>query len=127
MKNEKGITLAILAITIIVMVILAGAVMTYGTNSLNTSKLQNFNYEMQQIQGKVDTIYEKVKMGEDEYVVLGRDITQSGRAMNTLKKVKEIDYLGITDVKNSEYYTEERTYNVQISYTRGFRRRIRYY
>lgn len=112
MKNERGITLTILAVTIIVMVILAGAVMTYGTNSLNTSKFQNFNYEMQQIQGKVDTMYEKVKMGNEEYVILGRDITQSGRAMDTLKKVKDIDYLGITDVKNSEYYTEDRSNNI---------------
>lgn len=112
MKNEKGITLTILAVTIIIMVILAGTVMTYGTNSLNASKMKNFSYEMQQIQGKVDTLHEKIKIGKEEYIILGRDITQSGRAMNTLKKVKEIDYASITDVKNSEYYTEDRSYNI---------------
>jgi len=112
LKNEKGITLTILAVTIIIMVILAGTVMTYGTNSLNASKMKNFSYEMQQIQGKVDTLHEKIKIGNEEYIILGRDITQSGRAMNTLKKVKEIDYASITDVKNSEYYTEDRSYNL---------------
>ncbi|MCI9365458.1 MAG: hypothetical protein HFJ54_02315 [Clostridia bacterium] len=112
MREEKGITLAVLAVTIIIMIILSGAIITYGSNSLNTTKLKNFSYEMQQIQGKVDALYEKIKLGNDDILLLGRDITQSARAMETLKKVKNIDYLSITDISASEHYTDERSYNI---------------
>ena len=107
LRNEKGITILILTITIILMVILAGATINYGVNSLNAAKFQNFSYELQQIQGKVDSIYEKIKLGDESYIILGNEITDSEKAMNTLNMVKGINYLNILDSQRDQYYYQE--------------------
>ncbi len=107
LRNEKGITILILTITIILMVILAGATINYGVNSLNVAKFQNFSYELQQIQGKVDSIYEKIKLGDESYIILGNEITDSEKAMNTLNMVKGINYLNILDSQRDQYYYQE--------------------
>ena len=107
MKNEKGITMIVLVITVLLMVILAGATINYGVNSLNVTKLQNFSYELQQIQGKVDSIYEKIKLGDEEYIILGNEITDSEKAVETLKNVKGINYSNILDSQREEYYYQD--------------------
>lgn len=73
MKNEKGITLLVLIITVLLMIILASAGIKYGQNSISDVKLQKFSYELQQIQGRVDTVYEKMSMENNpDYVHLNR-------------------------------------------------------
>lgn len=55
------------------MIILASAGIRYGENSISEINLQKFSYEMQQVQGRVDTIYEKMSMeNNSDYVHLGR-------------------------------------------------------
>lgn len=112
MKNENGITLLILAIMIVVMLILATATIQYGSNSLEGVRFQSFNIELQQIQGKVDKIYEKIKLADDnekdKYITLGNNITESTKAMETLKKVKGINYaVNMTDKEKEKYYYED--------------------
>lgn len=107
MKNDRGITLLVLAITVLIMAILVGATINYGVNSLSTAKLQNFSYEMQQIQGKVDSIYEKIKLGEESYIILGNNITESEDALTTLKLVKGINYSNILDSQREQYYYQD--------------------
>lgn len=98
MTNEKGITLIVLIVSVLMLAILASAAINYGTNSLREIKFQNFSYELQQIQGRVDAIYEKMKMeNEPNYIELngikmGANITASGNAVETLQKVKGINY-----------------------------------
>lgn len=73
LKNEKGITLLVLIITVLIMIILVSAGIKYGQNSLSDVKLQKFSYELQQIQGRVDTAYEKMSMENNpDYVHLNR-------------------------------------------------------
>ncbi len=104
MKKENGVTLLILAISVVIMIILTGAAINYGYNSLQATRLRNFTYEIEQVQGKVDTIYEKIKMGDNSYISLGANITESERALNTLKTVKNIDYSNLTEAQREEYY-----------------------
>lgn len=98
MKNEKGVTLIVLVITVIVMIILITVAITYGSNSYSEIKLQNFSYELQQVQGRVDTIYAKMSLADEpDYVFLdgeelGININESKEATNRLKNVKNIDY-----------------------------------
>ncbi len=113
LKNEKGITLIVLVITVLLMLILAGTTINYGINSLSTVQLQNFSYELQQIQGKVDSIYEKIKLGDESYIILGDEITASTEAMNTLKLIKGIDYSNMLDSQKDKYY-----YQGQFTYYR---------
>lgn len=75
---ESGITLVSLAITIIVIVILAGVVTTSGTDAIKNSKQTAFITELEMIQEKVDTIYEKRKLNEQNieyYATLGHDLS----------------------------------------------------
>ena len=98
LKNEKGITLIVLLISIVIMLILVTAAINYGTNSAKEVQLQSFSYELQQIQGRVDSIYEKMKMENNSNfmqlngVYLGSNVGMSSAALDTLAKKKEIDY-----------------------------------
>ena len=107
MKSEKGITLIVLITTIVIMVILASVAINAGNGSIESAKLQNFNYELQQVQGKVDTMYEKIKLGNEEYKTLGSDITISNKAVQTLKTVKNIDYTNLSEDDRDKYYYDE--------------------
>lgn len=104
LKNEKGITLIVLIVTVVIMLILVYAGITYGSYSISEVKLQNFAYELQQIQGKVDHIYQKMCMEEDTNYAslngknLGVNMGYSTEAMDILKEIRGIDY---TDVCRS--------------------------
>lgn len=78
MKNEKGITLISLAITIIVMLIIVGAATYSGMETIDRSKRVEFISEMEIIQSKVNNIYEKRKLSQEDkeyYDNLGQDIS----------------------------------------------------
>lgn len=114
MKNEKGITLVALAVTIIIMVALVGVGIKYGGNSYSEVQLQNFSYELQQVQGRVDTTCQKMSM-EDEpnYILLngeelGVDMKECpATAVETLKKVKGIDYSSDSSSNSALYFTQK--------------------
>lgn len=76
MRNEKGITLIVLIVTILLMIILASVAIQSGGGSVKEIEFQNFSYELQQIQGRVDTIHEKmITAGNPNYVELNRSAT----------------------------------------------------
>lgn len=104
MTNEKGITMIALVVTIMVMIILTAAVINFGGESYKSVEFQSFNYELEQVQGKVDVIYEKIKLGETNYITLGNDITDSSKAVETLKIVTGIDYENIPAVDVDKFY-----------------------
>lgn len=112
LKNEKGITLLALIITVIIMIILVSAGIRYGGTSLSEVKLQNFSYELEQIQGRVDAIYEKMSMeSKPSYVtlngdVIGRGIGHSTDAIITLDNVIGIDY-SIANKSNEDLFCQE--------------------
>lgn len=111
MTNDKGITLIALIITVLLTIILAAVTINYGMDSYDIVKLQNFKYELQQIQGKVDTIYEKIKLASEEektnYITLGDNITQLQTAVNVLNTLTEIDYSDMTEEEREEYYYQD--------------------
>ncbi len=77
MKNEKGITLITLIVTILLMVILVSVAIQSGGGSVKEVEFQNFSYELQQIQGRVDTIHEKMKVaGNPNFVELNRSASR---------------------------------------------------
>ena len=98
LKKESGITLFVLIITVVVILILVSAGINYGTNSIGEVKLQNFSYELQQIQGRVDSISEKMSMQENSFYVvvngetMGQNIRASNEAVDRLYKKRGIDY-----------------------------------
>ena len=99
MKNEKGVTLVTLVVIIVIMSILAATSITFGLHTIDSMQLQNFSYELEQIQGRVDTIYEKIKLGDESYKQIGENANFSTKAVSTLKN------LGISDISNYQYLT----------------------
>lgn len=105
LKNENGITLMILIITVIIMMILASVGIAFGTASASEVQLQNFSYELQQIQGRVDIMHERMNLeNETSYITLdgkalGQDITSSSQAVETFKKVTGKNYSNTEDTE----------------------------
>lgn len=80
-NTEAGITLVALAITIIVIIIIAGVATSAGVDSIRNSKRMRFITELEIIQEKVNTIYEKRRLNNEDiefYDTLGQDISILG-------------------------------------------------
>lgn len=76
MKNEKGITLVIVIITVIVLAIIAGLIIANGTDTFKNSKVAKFETYMKMLQKKVDIILEE---GTD-YMNLGQALTSETKS-----------------------------------------------
>lgn len=72
MKNNKGITLTIVIMTVMLLTIIAALAVNYGIDTYQRSKVVEFETYMKIIQKKVDLILEE---GLD-YTTLGAELTQ---------------------------------------------------
>lgn len=109
-KNEKGITLVVLAITIIVMTILATVVTYSALDSLRTAQKNAFISEMEMVQAKVNVIYEKMQNNTQDieyYNSLGQDISVLGD--ETLIKI-----LGNSSRDGFKYFSKEDLKNLEL-------------
>lgn len=100
LKNQKGITLITLVITIIIMIILAGVVIYNGMESINTSRKLAFISELEMIQAKVNVIYEERKESNEKteyYNLIGQDISN-------VDKVHLNEVLGQTNKDGFKYF-----------------------
>lgn len=78
MNNQKGITIITLVITIILIIIITGVVSYNALDTLEETRKTAFISELEIIQAKVNTIYEKRKTSPEElayYNNTGQDIT----------------------------------------------------
>ena len=66
MKQDKGITLVSLVITIAVLIILASIATYSGVNVIRQSKLNKFTTEMGIMQTEVNNLYDKYSNGTEE-------------------------------------------------------------
>lgn len=110
MKKEAGITLVSLVVTILVLLILAGTVTVSGINAIEKAKKTSFISELEMIQAKVNTIYEKRKLSQeaaDYYNRLGQDISILGQ-----DKVNEIFKGNSSD--GFRYFTKEDLKQIEI-------------
>ncbi len=113
MKTEKGVTLLVLIITVIIMAILIGAGITAGRSSVAEVKLQNFSFQLQQVQGQVDSMREKMSIeSEPNYIslngkIIGQNINASEEARKTMASLPGgVDYSNQALQGNSKYYVE---------------------
>ncbi len=97
MKQNHGITLVSLVITIIVLIIITGIAIFAGTSTIKSTKIAGFMTELELIQEKVNTIYEKRNLNKEEinyYSSLGQNISiiDSSKLANLLNGVSEEGY-----------------------------------
>lgn len=98
-KKEKGITLVALAITIIVLTILASVTLYVGTNIIKRANLQNINTDMMLIQAKTKTIKEQASFNKDNTLYKGTVVSEISGNTNIDNLIDQ----GIID-EPSKYY-----------------------
>lgn len=76
MKQEKGITLVALVITVLVMSILAGTAISSGRSIIDSNKVMAFIQELKVVQSEVNVIVEKQKQGDTSYDAIGIEVSR---------------------------------------------------
>ena len=79
MKNEKGITLVMVIITVLMLAIIAGLAVNSGIDVYKNSKVTKFETYMKILQKKVDVIIEE----KIDYTTLGSSLTSEQKTMLT--------------------------------------------
>lgn len=98
-KNQKGITIVSLVITIIILLIIGGVSVTVGTSVIKQATITNINTNMMLIQAKTKTIAEQAKFNNNQDNYKGTVLSEvSGN-----KKVNKILEAGIIE-DASKYY-----------------------
>lgn len=77
MKNEKGITLVALVVTIIIMLILAGVGIKIGFDAGEKTKLENIKLNMATIKSKAKIIAEKNSYDSEENLLEGMALLEA--------------------------------------------------
>ncbi len=116
MKNDKGITLIALAVTIIVLIILASVATYSGAESLRNAKEETKLSELRMMQEAVIENYTKYKVAQETSYLVGNPINYSdvstlmneiNAQSNEIISLKGIDYGDIeTEGKQPYYYYE---------------------
>lgn len=76
LSNNKGITIVVLVITVVVMLILSGIVIYSGMDVLKDAKIQNFTASINQIESAIDTEYFRYQNNSID-ILPGEKITTS--------------------------------------------------
>lgn len=99
MKKENGITLVAMALTVLIMGILASVTIYYATPIIKNTKLQNLNTNMLLIQAKAKTIGENAKFNNDETKYIGQKLSEN----TSNETIANLINKGIVDVSNNVY------------------------
>lgn len=143
MREEKGITIVMLVITIIVLGILAGVTIKVGGDILTKTNLQTLNTNMLLIQAKVKTLEENSNFNKNENLLKGTKIGEitDNQLINQLKAEGVIDLtvnyyllsqedlnaMGLEKIKIESGYLVDYE-NAEIIYLEGFKvKGMRYY
>lgn len=104
LKNQKGVTLTVLVVTIIVLGILASVTISTTTDLMYDSKVKTYITDMSMIKAKAETIYEKYEFENDESQSangLGNGDDNIGYKVN----ISDMDKYGVSsDESNNEYW-----------------------
>lgn len=112
-KNNSGITLISLVITIILLLILATIGISSGISTVRSSRLTKFTTEMKLMQQKVNELYDSytnnrtVNLAGNEYT--GTDIANIGNDISDVSEEQRNEVFsssgsGITDTSGYKYY-----------------------
>ena len=109
-RNKNGITMLILVITIVVLAILAGSVVTITKNNITDSKIYSFVNELEIIERKMTVINKEIALGSTAYDSIGTKYDDIADVYN--EKVKErvenvLSKNGIEDFTNYRYLSAE--------------------
>ena len=101
-KNERGITVIALVVTIVITLIIAATTIYVGTENIDYSKMVKFVSYMQAIQKKVDLISEY-----DNYTLYGEEVTADSTQISKLSQILNLN-LDAIDTSKLRYFNEEK-------------------
>lgn len=105
-KDENAVTLMVLVITIIVLVIIASISINAGQTSLESTRLRNFYLKLEIVQKRIDNVATK----NEKYIdANGNEVVlkETGSKLTEEQKNFLLNTVGIEDVSNFKYFTEE--------------------
>lgn len=117
MKNNKGITLIALIVTVILLAILAGATIKMGLGITSTAKFENIETQLLLIQSKVKIMSQDLVIGEIEESELKGTKQDSGEYMGWyLLSQSDLNDIGVEKAKAEDgYYVNYDTDDVAYS------------
>jgi len=129
-KKEKGITIISLIIAVILMLILAGVAISYGTDSIDKAKLEDIKTDMISIKTRVKIVAEQYNFNDIEALV-GSTITdeeaQKIGQENSEKLRKwsssDLSNQGLSSIEGDKYivkYDLENPSNSEVYYLEGY-------
>ena len=132
LKNEKGITLIALLLTVIVMVILIGVGMHFGREAIDKATLEDIKTDMISIKTRAKIIVEQYNFKDIEELV-GSEITASQieelglseeESENILKwSSEDLESQNLTSIDGDKYvvyYNLENPNNCEVYYLEGY-------
>ena len=139
LKNEKGVTMAMLIITVLVMVVVAGIAMTTGSNLRKKTELADRVSQMQLIQAKAEEIYnehlykgskllgEEVTLNQGEeirnekwYKLSGEDMKKMGIDFNPTEEFYYCVKYDLTEENSEEAVDKEDIDPIDVYYSGGY-------
>lgn len=102
-RNNSGITLIALIITIVIMLIIAGVSINIGTDSLNSTRLNGFYMQLEIVQKRVDDI----ATTNESYVDTNGEIKYLKESGNVLIDKEKLNNILIEEGFSSEELSEE--------------------
>lgn len=135
MKQEQGITLITLVVTVLVMAILATVTIEYGGPIIKRADLQTINTNMLMIQAKAKAIGENARFNNDESKYIGakiQDIAENEMIKNLIDKgvinttenwrllqQAQLDSMGLGKLNQERGYIVNYDTN-EVVYVKGF-------
>lgn len=101
MRKSEGITLVSLALTVLILAILAGTVIYNGGKSVNDAKKQQFVSELEMVQAKVNAISEKMNNSETEK----QYYNSQGKTIDNLDQTKLLSVIGRSPKNGASFTT----------------------
>lgn len=93
-KENKGITLVALVITIIVLLILSGMTFSSGKKVIDSAKLEKFSAELQIMQTEVNSLYQQYEQGDETVLSLGKELEETEEVATAFNGAEETDTTG---------------------------------
>lgn len=121
-KDNKGITLITLVITVIILAIVAYTGVSIGVNLLNTGRFTNVETYMLLIKSACETRLNAVEIGDMEASQLYGTKQEDGNFKNTYKLSQEdLNEMGVKEAKAKDgyyvdYYADE---GIEVIYEQG--------
>lgn len=112
LKNNKGITMIALVITIAILMLLAGATTYSGLSTVRDSRYYNAISEIKIMQAKVNEWYEDYKHGDTSIWDKGKNLSGSGKESQAIKaynstKKNNLNGIDIGSIAGYKYFDKD--------------------